>query len=84
MPEQDGSDRLNRLEQAMKDLQDTLLVTVEIERRQSALLREHSERIVSIEANLARSAELHREADERLNALIAIVDGMIRNRPPQA
>ena len=69
--------------ETIKHLQDTLIITAEIERRQSALLGEHSERIVSIEANLARITGLHKEGDERLNALIAVVDGIIRKRPPQ-
>jgi hypothetical protein len=78
------------IEQAVKDLQDAMLVIAEIEKRQSSLLREHSERIVSIERSLARSAQLDEEireiqkhGDERLNALIAVVDGMVRKPPPQ-
>jgi len=78
------------IEQAVKELQDALLVIAEIEKRQSALLREHSERIVSIEHSLARSAQLNEEireiqkhGDERLNALIAVVDGIVRKQPPR-
>jgi phosphoribosyl-dephospho-CoA transferase len=78
------------LEKAVRDLQDSLIVIAEIERRQSALLREHSERIVSIEGNFARIVkataeiqEIQKHGDERLNALITIVDGVIRNRPQQ-
>ena len=81
---------LQAIEQAVKELQDALLVIAEIERRQSALLREHSERIVIIEHILARSAQLNEEireiqkhGDERLNALIAVVDGIVRKQPPQ-
>ena len=62
-----------------------MLVIAEIEKRQSSLMREHSERIVSIEHSLARSAQLDEEireiqkhGDERLNALIPVVDGMVR------
>jgi phosphoribosyl-dephospho-CoA transferase len=78
------------IEQAVKDLQDAMLVIAEIEKRQSSLLREHSERIVSIERSLARSAQLNEEireiqkhGDERLNALIAVADGIVRKPPPQ-
>lgn len=78
------------IEQAVKELQDALLVIAEIEKRQSALLREHSERIVGIEHSLARSAQLNQEireiqkhGDERLNALIAVVDGIVRKQPPR-
>jgi hypothetical protein len=80
---------MTNIEQAVKDLQDARLDMAEIEKRQSSLLREHSERIVSIERSLARSAQLDQEireiqkhGDERLNALIAVVDGIVR-KPPQ-
>ena len=76
---------MTKIEQAVKDLQDAMLVIAEIEKRQSSLMREHSERIVSIERSLARSAQLDEEireiqkhGDERLNALIPVVDGMVR------
>jgi len=66
-----------------------MLVIAEIEKRQSSLIREHSERIVSIERSLARSAQLDEEireiqkhGGERLNALIAVVDSMVRKPPP--
>ena len=74
---------MTSLERAVKDLQDSLIVISEIERRQSALLKEHSERIVQIESNLNRSAELQKSSDERMDSLIAIVDDIIRKRPPQ-
>jgi len=80
---------MTKIEQAAKDLQDAMLVIAEIEKRQSSLIREHSERIVSIERSLARSAQLDEEireiqkhGGERLNALIAVVDGMVRKPPP--
>src|SRR5258706_11785024 len=73
MSSRDGfiHDRLNgdttampNIEQAVKELQDAILVIAEIEKRQSALLREHSERIVNIEHSLARSAQLNEEIRE--------------------
>ena len=80
MPEDNGSPRVQR---AIRELQETLLLTTEIERRQTALLRDHTERIQSIESNLVASSELQKHGDERLNALIAVVDGMIRRPPMQ-
>jgi len=75
------------MEQAIKDLQDTLIVISEIEKRQSALLREHSERIVRLEAE---SLEFRRRTDQnlaeitdKLNGLIGYVGGMHPPRPPQ-
>ena len=81
------------VEQAVKDLQDSLTVIAEIERRQSSLLREHSERIVNIEHNLQTTAKLQAEAEQfrirteqnlaeitdKLNGLIGYVSGM---KPP--
>jgi galactokinase len=81
---------MTNVEQAIKDLQDTLVVISEIERRQSALLSEHSKRMVEIEHNMQRLAEsaietreFQKHSDERLNALIHIVDDLVRKRPPQ-
>ena len=82
------------LEQAVKDLQDNLVVIAEIERRQSTPLKEHSQRILGIEQNLARSAQLNIEIQEiqkrtdlkleeltdKLNGLIGYLDG--QRRPP--
>jgi chromosome segregation ATPase len=86
---------MSNMEQAVKDLQDALIVISEIERRQSALLLEHSERIVNIEQHLERvarleaeSAEFRRRTDQnlaeitdKLNGLIGYVGGM--HPPPQ-
>jgi len=75
---------MSDFEQAIKDLQDTLIVIAEIEKRQPALLREHSERIVRLEAE---SLEFRRRTDQnlaeitdKLNGLIGYVGGM--NPPP--
>ena len=82
------------LEQAVKDLQDSLTVIAEIERRQSSLLREHSERIVNIEHHLETVARLEAEnaqfrsrteqnlaeITDKLNGLIGYVSGM---KPPR-
>lgn len=80
---------MTNLEKAVKDLQDNLLVLAEIERRQSALLREHSEPIVANEAYVARlnaeAAEFRRRTDQnlaeitdKLNGLIGYMDGQDR------
>ena len=83
---------MTNLEQAVKDLQDNLIVLAEIERRQSALLREHSHLIVANEVHIARlqaeSAEFQRrteqnlaEISDKLNGLIGYVAGI---KPPPA
>ena len=52
---------MTNLEKAVQDLQDNLVVLAEIERRQSALLRdEHSELIARLNAE---SAEFRRRTD---------------------
>ena len=82
---------MSNLEKAVKDLQDNLVVLAEIESRQSALLREHSELIVTNEVHLAKlnaeSVEFRRRTDEnlaeitdKLNGLIGYIAGQ---RPPQ-
>ena len=61
-------------EQAIRELQDNLIVIAEIEKRQSALLKEHSENIFRIDQNLA-------EITDKLNGLIGYVDGQGPRRP---
>ena len=70
-------------EQAIKELQDNLIVIAEIERRQSALLHEHSEWIAQSEAfqrvteeKLAHVSVTLAEIGDKLNGLIGYVDGM--------
>ena len=82
---------MTNIDKAVKDLQDNLLVLSEIERRQSALLREHSQLIVLNEVHIAKlnveSAEFRRRTEEnlaeitdKLNGLIGYRAGM---RPPE-
>ena len=74
-------------EEAIKDLQDTLLVIAQIERRQSAMLREHSELPVQHDKYQAESLEFRRRTEEdlaeitdKLNGLIGYVD---MKQPPR-
>jgi hypothetical protein len=87
MPDTNNPHRTEKMERALKDLQDAMLVVSEIERRQSELLREHSERIVWIERINAEAAEFRRrteqnlaEISDKLNGLIGYVDHL--QRPP--
>ena len=82
-------------EQTIKDIQDTLTVMGEIERRQSAILREHSEVMHEYDVilhkhslHLDEIAEYRRRTDQnlaeitdKLNGLIGYMDGQ---RPPLA
>ena len=71
----DHERRIARLEQARHDLEDTLIVVSEIERRQSALLKDHSELIVHIEQTLA-------EIGDKLNGLIGWAEGSVKPKQP--
>ena len=66
-------------EQAIKDLQDNLVVIAEIEKRQSALLREHSEHIAELLEFRRRTDQNLAEITDKLNGLIGYMDGL---RPP--
>jgi hypothetical protein len=78
---------MTNMDKVIKELQDTLVVMAEIERRQAAVLREHSEGIVSNEEYVAKlntqSAEYQRRTDQnlaeitdKLNGLIGYMDGL--------
>ncbi len=84
---------MTNLERAVKDLQDNLVVISEIERRQSELLKVHSERLVLIEAetaeyrrrtdlSLAQTAINLEEITNKLNGLIGYVSGERPSPPP--
>jgi hypothetical protein len=63
-------------EQAIKDLQDNLVVIAEIERRQSRMLLEHSEHIGELIEYRRRIDHNLAEITDKLNGLIGYVDGL--------
>jgi hypothetical protein len=63
-------------EQAIKDLQDNLVVIAEIERRQSAMLREHAEMLPDTLEFRRRTDQNLAEITDKLNGLIGYVDGI--------
>ena len=69
------------MEAAIKDLQDTLTVMVEIERRQSRMLREHSERIVKAEEEITEanrlSAIFRKRTEQNLAEITDKLNGLI-------
>ena len=71
---------MTNMEKAVKELQDNLLVIAEIEKRQSALLREHSELIAESMAFRRRTEQNLVEITDKLNGLIGYVAGQ---RPKQ-
>ncbi len=64
------------VENAIKELKDNLLVIAEIERRQSELLREHSELIAESTVFQRRTEQNLAEITDKLNGLIGYIDGM--------
>ena len=58
------------MEGVIKDIQDTLTVMAELERRQSKMLLEHSERLVSLEEEISEhrraSAKFQERTDQNL------------------
>ncbi len=75
-------------EQAIKELQDNLIVIAEIERRQSAMLREHAEMLHQHNLHYGEILEFRRRTDQnlaeitdKLNGLIGYVDRFPPSRP---
>jgi predicted nucleic acid-binding Zn-ribbon protein len=71
---------VTNIEKAIKELQDNLLVIAEIEKRQSALLREHSELHPENVEFRRRTEQNLAEITDKLNGLIGYTDGL--HRPP--
>jgi hypothetical protein len=75
-------------QEAINDLQDTLVVMAEMERRQSVMLRYHAETLLKHDEMLRDTEEFRRrteqnlaEITDKLNGLIGYVDGMPPRRP---
>jgi hypothetical protein len=73
-------------EQAIKELQDTVIVMAHLEARQSAMLKEHTRILSDHDSHVAEITEFRRrteqnlaEITDKLSGLIGYVDGM---RPP--
>jgi hypothetical protein len=68
-------------ERATRELQDNLVVIAEIERRQSAMLREHAEILHETILFRRRTEQNLAEITDKLNGLIGYVDGLPPSRP---
>jgi hypothetical protein len=71
---------MSNIERAIKDLQDAMIVIAEIEKRQSAMLREHAEHLGELLEFRRRTDQNLAEITDKLNGLIGYVGGM--NPPP--
>ncbi|MSV35854.1 MAG: hypothetical protein EXQ47_09685 [Bryobacterales bacterium] len=66
---------MTNIEQAVKDIQDTLVVIAQIEKRQSAMLREHAEHRGELLEFRRRTDRNLAEITGKLNGLIGYVAG---------
>jgi hypothetical protein len=81
MPNENGSNRLDRIERILEMLVDD---HVQFREEHKLLLTAQvvlTDRLDKVTDRLDKLAEAGKATDERLNALITIVDGVIRNRP---
>jgi len=76
MPEHNGAARLDRIERLLETIIEEHL---EFRRDLKQLLTAQ----VLMTESLTQLAEAQKHTDDRMNALITVVDGVIRNRPPQ-
>jgi len=74
---------MSNMEQAIKDLPDTLIVISEIEKRQSAMLRDYAEHLGELLEFRSRTDQNLAENTAKLNGLIGYVGGMHPPSPPQ-
>jgi len=81
MPNENGSSRLDRIERILELLVDD---HVQFREEHKLLLTAQivlTDRLDRLTGRVDKLAEAGKATDERLNALITIVDGLIRNRP---
>lgn len=80
-------ERMSRSEARVDRLERTVSLAIRVGARQIRQLRESQQRTATHVQQLAeahlRTEEALRQTDERLNALISVVDGFVR-RPPEA
>src|SRR5712671_3853761 len=87
--------KMTNVERAVKELQDNLFVISELEKRQSQLLKIHSQRLVLLESesseyrrrtdkSLAHIATNLEEMTDKLNGLIGYVSGQRPPSPPKS
>ena len=73
---------MTNLEQAVKDIQDTLVMIAQIEKRQSTMLREHAEHLGELLEFRRRTDQNLAEITDKLNGLTGYVAGHPPPPPP--
>ena len=69
-------------EAEINSLKDTLVVMAEIQRRQAEVQRMQAENAAEHEKRMKHVEQTLAEVGDKLNALVDIVDGVIRKPPP--
>jgi CII-binding regulator of phage lambda lysogenization HflD len=89
-PNGDGPNRLDRMERLVELLVDDHVLFRDEHKRLltaqvvlSDQMSKLSDQMSKLSDQMSKLAEAQKHTDERLNDLIGVVDGMIRNRPPQ-
>jgi hypothetical protein len=82
-PNGDGPNRLDRMERLVELLVDDHVLFRDEHKRLLTAQVVLSDQMSKLSDQMSKLAEAQKHTDERLNDLIGVVDGMIRNRPPQ-
>jgi|GraSoiStandDraft_50_1057286.scaffolds.fasta_scaffold2187389_1 limonene-1,2-epoxide hydrolase len=91
MPDGNGSrdwrqemrERMEALEKAHKELEDSFIVLTHVETKMSQLLKDQTEYVANHEQRLREQAERDRVLDERIDKLVSAIGDLIRRIPPQ-
>ena len=80
----DYDGEISGLKRAMDQTERTLIVMSEIQAKQAEVQPTQAERVAAQEARFEHIERALAEAGDKLNALITVLDGVIRKRPPLA
>ena len=87
---QEMRERMEALEKAHKELEDSFIVLTHVETKMSQLLKEQTEYVANHEKRLQEQekrrqeqAERDRAIDERIDKLVSAIGDLIRRIPPQ-
>ena len=88
MPDDNGTHRLDRIERILEaiagDHAKLADEHLQFQQEHKQLLAAQVVLTDRLDRFILATTEAQKHTDERLNALITIVDGIIRNRPPQS
>ena len=73
-------DRVDKFAESVTELKEAMIVSSARENRHESRVEEHQEWLEASQLLIARTERNLAEATEKLNALIAVVDGIVRDR----